>query len=192
MQYLATESVSPLNSARTSASSAAAARRVGRSSNFAKRTALAKLAAARTEEQESTLSELEKFDARLDVCLAQRPLLANPGRLSLPWTLPDGSSSVAPSHSAVMDAFGRVDADCDGHVTCAEIIEACHSDPEVRALLKLPADVRYGDLKLDEIFTRIDADASRTIDADEFVAAFAPARTPRKLPQQPSRSAFTM
>ena len=84
---------SPLNSARSTLSSRAAARRIGMEAHGvhvlqAKRAALARLAAEEAEEEATTARELEAFDDRLVACLSARPKLAQPGRRSLPWTPP--------------------------------------------------------------------------------------------------------
>ena len=159
------ELASPLNSARSTQSARAAARRVGMETHgvhilTAKRAALVRLANKEAEEEASTLRELESFDARLATCLRARPKLADSGTLSLPWTLPvsaaeeeaQGSGAMhsrAPPRaaksegkagggtSAAARAFRRIDADGSGLLTRKEILKALREDATVRRLLGL-------------------------------------------------------
>ena len=99
------EYASPLNSARSTQSARAAARRVGMTAYGAqiardKRAALASLAKKEAEEHKQTLADIDTFDDRLDACLRARPMLADSGRRSLPWKHP----SKAADDEAAMEA----------------------------------------------------------------------------------------
>lgn len=178
---------SPLNSARSNQYASAAARRVGMvthgvSIQLAKRAALVDLATKEAEEQARTLSELERFDQRLDACLSERPKLAMSGRLSLPLTLPEESSgdfrgsTREPLHNAIARAFAKIDQNGNGSLSRAEVIKACRKDAELRTMLHLPQHIREGDGSreaFERIFQQIDDDDDKVITFEEFHSFFA-------------------
>ena len=203
------ELASPLNSARSTQSARAAARRVGMETHgvhilTAKRAALVRLADKEAEEEATTMRELESFDARLATCLRARPKLADSGTLSPPRTLPisaaeeeeQGSGTMhsrAPraakpaakaggGSSAAVRAFKRIDRDGSGVLTRKEILKALREDATVRRLLGLEQFSRQHSEDHDAfeaVFQGLDADDSKTIGLAEFEAAFGAGVTPR-------------
>lgn len=76
----------------------------------------------------------------------------------------------------VDDAFARIDANCDGHLSRAEVIRACRVDARVRSLLGLPHRIRQEDGSRDAfeaVFQRLDADDSKAVSLREFRRVFA-------------------
>jgi hypothetical protein len=150
------------------------------------------------ESHDATRGELNQFDERLDRCLSARPVLALSARRGLPWSLPPPLNTVltlasmradenqsksksgrpSPTRSSLIASFKLIDKNGNGSLSRAEVVKACRSDASVRALLGLPADINEADGSKDQllqVFERMDADASKTIDIDEFCAAFLPA-----------------
>ena len=75
----------------------------------------------------------------------------------------------------VDDAFARIDRNCDGVLSRAEVIKACRIDPHVRTLLGLPERIRQEDGTRDafeKIFQRLDQDDSKAVTLDEFKRVF--------------------
>ena len=193
---------SPLNSARSNQSTSAAARRVGMATHgvgiqLAKRAALVALTTKAAEEQAFSMSELERFDQRLDACLSERPRLAISGRLSLPLTLPEESSGSfrstrEPLHNIIARAFAKIDKNGNGELSRAEVIKACKADAELRAMLNLPQHIREGDGSreaFERIFQQMDADDDKVITFDEFHSFFAGFAGGRKLVARKSKEA---
>lgn len=158
----------------------------------AKHAALVALATREAEEHKDTLRDLDAFEERLDACLTARPRLADAGRRSLPWTLPNQERVAAvddDTSRALSQAFARIDSNGDGVLSRAEVIKACRHDEETRVLLGLPAKIRQEDGTRDafeEIFQWLDGDMSKQIDFAEFCAAFsgpAERRAPAAAPQ---------
>jgi len=76
----------------------------------------------------------------------------------------------------VAAAFRRIDTNGDGHLSRAEVIIACRTDAEVRALLGLPQHIRQEDgtrEAFERVFQRFDVDYSKGIEMDEFMRVFA-------------------
>ena len=154
------------------------------------------------ESHDATMGELDRFDERLDRCLSARPLLAVSARRSLPWSAPpplnavltlssmraDEERTSKPGQSAevqatevtresLIECFKHIDANGNGFLSRAEVVKACRSDARVRALLGLPAEIGEAGGSKDEflqVFQRMDADASKAIDLEEFCAALLP------------------
>ena len=184
LQPTISEIASPLNQAKWTGTSMAAAKRVGASPIYghsmrAMQTALVSLAAQDAQEHAEVHSELDAFDRRLDACIKARPLLADSGRRPLPWVLP-GSEPKQPSaaalkaEAALKAAFAKIDKNSDGTLSRAELIKACKADADLRALLGLPAAINDANRDAFEgVFQSLDADGSKKIDFTEFKAFFA-------------------
>lgn len=146
----------------------------------------------------NTLTELDRFDDRLDACLSARPHLAASGRISVPLRPPVaaaaepdemafGSSHSRPAppqtlaqaravaNAAVAHAFMLMDRDGNGALSRPEVLDALGADTptsiEVRRLLGLP-DSREAQAHTKALFAAIDIDDSGTITLDEFAKAF--------------------
>ena len=88
----------------------------------------------------------------------------------------DTSASPTRRAQMVAAAFRRIDTNGDGHLSRAEVIVACRTDAEVRALLGLPQHIRQEDgtrEAFERVFQRFDADDSKGIEMDEFMRVFA-------------------
>ena len=114
----------------------------------------------------------------------------------MPWTLPTPSSEEDAAWSAipppppppprsprqsvpsrrpkatattVARAFDAIDANGNGVLSRAEVIKALRDSEEVRTLLGLPAQIHDETREVFEnVFQKIDADGSKSIDKDEF------------------------
>jgi len=79
--------------------------------------------------------------------------------------------------SAVREAFSLIDVNGDGVLSRIEVIKAVRTHKRVRALLKLPHQIRQEDGTRDAfemVFQQIDTDDSKTISAYEFESYFFP------------------
>ena len=88
----------------------------------------------------------------------------------------DTSASPTRRAQMVAAAFRRIDTNGDGHLSRAEVIVACRTDAEVRALLGLPQHIRQEDgtrEAFERVFQRFDVDDSKGIELDEFMRVFA-------------------
>ncbi|KOO52952.1 hypothetical protein Ctob_015688 [Chrysochromulina tobinii] len=88
----------------------------------------------------------------------------------------DTSASPTRRAQMVAAAFRRIDTNGDGHLSRAEVIIACRTDAEVRALLGLPQHIRQEDgtrEAFERVFQRFDVDDSKGIEMDEFMRVFA-------------------
>jgi Ca2+-binding EF-hand superfamily protein len=113
----------------------------------------------------------------------------------------DTSASPTRRAQMVAAAFRRIDTNGDGHLSRAEVIIACRTDaevralllgrlaaackcsprrpllsPQVRALLGLPQHIRQEDgtrEAFERVFQRFDVDDSKGIEMDEFMRVFA-------------------
>lgn len=90
---------------------------------------------------------------------------------------------------SILEAFARIDTNKNGVLSRAEVIKACKADASIRELLGLPKTIRQEDGTRDlfeDVYQRLDADGSKTIDADEMVSFFtAPPVKRRRNPGDP-------
>ena len=194
---------SPLNSARSTQSARAAARRVGLETYGshilqAKRHALVALANKEAQDEMNVMTELDRFDDRLDQTLNVRPQLAVSARISLPLQLPtsaeeDDVSQSGSTHTrrpppphtaaqvralanaAIAQAFALIDSDGNGVISRSEVLDAVHSSAEVRRVLGMPGvsgTDAVGHVRA--LFQTGEDDDSTSITLDEFAKAFRP------------------
>lgn len=107
---------------------------------------------------------------------ANYPLLDVHGRqtglveVSMKW---EGARK--PAMDYLRSVFEKVDKNHDGQIDKRELIIALRKDPDVSALMQLPANIRQEDGTRDtfeRVFQSIDADDSRTITWSEFLTYF--------------------
>lgn len=99
--------------------------------------------------------------------MAERSHRRQPGRASTSSALGDAGIALA---------FQRIDTNGNGSLSRLEVRRALKTDPELRKLLGLPAQIRPNDGSLelfDEIFKLLDTDDSKALGLNEFAKVFA-------------------